>query len=307
MAKKKIFNLNVTLGQLALKNPVMSASGTFGYGAEYSEFIDLNLLGAIVVKGLSLKPKAGNPAPRICETPCGMLNAIGLQNIGLEVFIKDKLPYLKRFNTKIIANILGNSIEEYVALAEQLEIAGIDAIELNVSCPNVKRGGIIFGTNKKDLEQLIQSVRKQVKLPLITKLSPSVSDIREFANIAESAGSDIISLINTIPGMSINIRTRLPRIANIIGGLSGPAIKPIALRMVWDCRKAVSIPIIGMGGIMSAEDAIEFILAGADAVAVGTASFINPRAIKNIIKGLKMFMIEENITDIKNLRGALRC
>lgn len=300
-------NLSVKLGKLKLKNPVMTASGTFGYGDEYSEFVNLNNIGAVVVKGISLKPMGGNPTPRICETPCGMLNSIGLQNIGLETFIREKLPYLKQFDTKIIVNILGNSIDEYIELAERLEEARVDAVELNVSCPNVKRGGITFGTNQKILEELIGHVKKRVSLPLIVKLSPNVADIKEFAKIAESAGSDIISLINTITGMSINVRTRSPRLANITGGLSGPAIKPIAVRMVWECHKVIRIPIIGMGGIISTEDALEFILAGASAVAIGTANFINPKATQDIIDGIKSFMVEEGISDIKGLTGRVKC
>ena len=307
MPKKKSLDLRVSLGKLSLKNPVMTASGTFGYGAEYSEFVNLHNLGAIVVKGLSLKPMEGNPAPRIYETPCGMLNAIGLQNIGVEVFINEKLPYLRQFDTKIIVNILGNSVEEYITLAEKLQEEGIDAVELNVSCPNVKKGGIMFGTNQKILEELIRNVKRRVSVPLITKLSPNVENIKAFAKTAESAGTDIISLINTIPGISINARTRKPRLANITGGLSGPAIKPIALRMVWECYKVVSIPIIGMGGIISAEDAIEYVLAGASAVAIGTANFVNPRATQNIIDGIKKFMIEEDIRCIRDLTGGLRC
>ena len=307
MPKKKSLDLRVSLGKLSLKNPVMTASGTFGYGAEYSEFVNLHNLGAIVVKGLSLKPMEGNPAPRIYETPCGMLNAIGLQNIGVEVFINEKLPYLRQFDTKIIVNILGNSVEEYITLAEKLQEEGIDAVELNVSCPNVKKGGIMFGTNQKILEELIRNVKRRVSVPLITKLSPNVENIKAFAKTAESAGTDIISLINTIPGISINARTRKPRLANITGGLSGPAIKPIALRMVWECYKVVSIPIIGMGGIISAEDAIEYVLAGASAVAIGTANFVNPRATQNIIDGIKKFMLEEDIHCIRDLTGGLRC
>jgi dihydroorotate dehydrogenase (NAD+) catalytic subunit len=307
MDSNKSLNLKVKMGKLTLKNPVMTASGTFGYGIEYSEFVNLNNLGAVVVKGLSLRPMEGNPPPRIYETPCGMLNSIGLQNIGVELFIKEKLPILRQFDTKIIVNILGNSIEEYIEIAERLEEAGVDAIELNVSCPNVKKGGIIFGTNQKSLKELISKVRKKIRLPLITKLTPNVDDIKKFAKIAEDAGSDIVSLINTIPGMSINIKTRLPRLASITGGLSGPAIKPIALRMVWECYNTVNIPIIGMGGIVSAEDAIEFILAGASAIAVGTANFVNPRATEEIIDGIKSFMLEEKISSIRNLIGALRC
>ncbi len=307
MAKKKTVNLKVSLGKLKLKNPVLTASGTFGYGAEYAEFVNLNNLGAVVAKGISLKPMQGNPSPRICETPCGMLNAIGLQNVGLKAFIKDKLPYLKKFDTKIIVNILGNSIDEYIELAERLEEAKVDAIELNVSCPNVKKGGIVFGTDRKALENLIGQVRKKVRIPLITKLSPNITDIKDFAKIAENAGSDIISLINTITGMSINVRTKKPRLANITGGLSGPAVKPVAVRMVWECRSAVRIPIIGMGGIISAEDAIEFILAGASATAVGTVNFIKPDATQNIIDGIRSFMTEQGIIDIKKLIGGVKC
>lgn len=307
MAKKKDIDLKVNLGRLKLKNPVMTASGTFGYGKEFSEFIDLNNLGAIVVKGISLKPMEGNPVPRTYETPCGMLNAIGLQNPGLKGFLDEQLPFLKELKTKTIVNILGNSVDEYIRLAEEMEAAGVDAVELNVSCPNVKKGGIVFGTEPKAFEELILSVRKKVKLPLITKLSPNVTDIKQFAKIAEDSGSDIISLINTITGMSINIKTGKPRLANITGGLSGPAIKPIAVRMVWECRKTVNIPIIGMGGIMCAEDALEFILAGASAVAVGTANFINPAATENIIKGIHEFMENENLSSVKDLTGSVKC
>jgi dihydroorotate dehydrogenase (NAD+) catalytic subunit len=277
------------------------------YGREFSEFIDLNRLGAIVVKGISLKPMKGNPAPRICETPCGMLNAIGLQNQGLKGFLKEQLPFLKDLKTKVIVNILGNSIDEYIELAEQLEASGIHAIELNVSCPNVKKGGIVFGTDPGLFEELIASVRKKVKLPLITKLSPNVTDISLFAKIAESAGSNAISLINTITGMSIDIRTRRPRLANITGGLSGPAIKPVAVRMVWQCYNAVSIPIIGMGGIMSADDAIEFILAGASGVAVGTGNFISPEMTMDILQGIQSYMSVRNIHSLNELIGTVRC
>ena len=285
----------------------MTASGTFGYGKEYSEFIDLNKLGAIVVKGISLKPMKGNPAPRICETPSGMLNAIGLQNPGLRGFIKHQLPFLKNLKTKIIVNILGNSVNEYIKLAEELESSGIDAVELNVSCPNVKKGGIVFGTEPKVFEELIKQVRQRVKLPIITKLSPNVTDIKQFAKIAEDAGSDIISLINTVTGMSIDVRSRRPRLANITGGLSGPAIKPIAVRMVWECSSAVKIPIIGMGGIVSPEDAMEFILAGASAIAVGTGNFINPGITVDIIKGIKSYMSSQGAGSLKDITGKVEC
>lgn len=301
-----LINLEVSIGSLRLKNPVMTASGTFGYGEEYSEFIDLNKLGAIVVKGISLKPMQGNPPPRICETACGMLNAIGLQNIGLKHFLKEKLPFLKRYDTRIIVNILGNSIKEYVSLSTALDDAGVDAIELNVSCPNVKKGGIIFGTDRKILGRLVSKVRGSVKkAALITKLSPNVSDIKEFARIAEDSGSDAISLINTIPGLAIDINTRRSKLANFTGGLSGPAIKPIAVRMVYETYKTVKIPIIGMGGIMNADDAIEFIIAGATAVAVGTANFINPTATTDILNGLVRYTEKENIQEISSLIGSL--
>ena len=301
-------NLSVNLGKLKLKNPVMAASGTFGYGAEYSEFVNLNNLGAVVVKGLSLKPMAGNPPPRIYETPCGMLNSIGLQNIGVEVFIKEKLSYLKQFDTKIIVNFFGDSIKEYVKTAERLSsVNGIHALEMNISCPNKQAGWSIFGTDPKVTFKVVSAVRKITDLTLIVKLSPNVTDIALMAKAAEDAGADAVSVINTLTGMAINAKTRQPRLANIIGGLSGPAIKPIALRMVWESHKAVRIPIIGMGGIISAEDAIEFMLAGASAVAVGTANFVNPKAAQDIIDSMKLFMIEEHISDVKELIGRLKC
>lgn len=307
MAKNKTVNLKVNLGKLKLKNPVMTASGTFGYGEEFSEFIDLNQLGAIVVKGISLKPMKGNPAPRICETPCGMLNAIGLQNPGLKGFVNRQLPFLKTLKTKIIVNILGNTVDEYIELAEKMESLGVDAVELNVSCPNVKKGGIVFGTEPGAFEDLLLNVRKRVRLPLITKLSPNVTDIKQFAKIAEDSGSDIISLINTVTGMSIDIQNRRPRLANITGGLSGPAIKPIAVRMIWECYRTVKIPIIGMGGIMNADDAVEFLVAGASAVAVGTGNFINPSITADITKGIKTYMSSQGIASVKDITGSVKC
>ena len=304
----KNMNLSVDLGKLKLKNPVIAASGTFGYGAEYSEFVNLNNLGAVVVKGLSLKPMAGNPPPRIYETPCGMLNSIGLQNIGVEVFIKEKLSYLKQFDTKIIVNFFGDSIKEYVKTAERLSsVNGIHALEMNISCPNKQAGWSIFGTDPKVTFKVVSAVRKITDLTLIVKLSPNVTDIALMAKAAEDAGADAVSVINTLTGMAINAKTRQPRLANIIGGLSGPAIKPIALRMVWESHKAVRIPIIGMCGIISAEDAIEFMLAGASAVAVGTANFVNPKAAQDIIDGMKLFMIEQHISNVKELIGELKC
>ncbi len=299
-------DLTVDIGSLKLKNPVMTASGTFGYGEEYAEFVDLNMLGAVVVKGISLEPMQGNPSPRICETACGMLNAIGLQNVGLKSFLKDKLPYLKNFDTRIIVNILGRNIQEYVRLSKALDDAGVDAIELNVSCPNVKKGGITFGTDKKLLAKLITRVKQAVSnATVIAKLSPDVSNIPDFAKAAEDSGSDAISLINTIPGMAIDIETRRPKLANITGGLSGPAIKPIALRMVWEASGAVGIPVIGVGGIINADDAIEFMLAGAAAIQVGTGNFLNPRATSDIIEGIQLYLKRKAIHDIKKVIGSI--
>jgi dihydroorotate dehydrogenase (NAD+) catalytic subunit len=284
----------------------MTASGTFGYGEEYSEFIDLNMLGAVIVKGISLKPMEGNPSPRICETPCGLLNSIGLQNLGLKRFLKEKLPYLRKFDTKVIVNVLGNTLQEYVRLSKSLDDAGVDGIELNVSCPNVKKGGISFGTDKKALARLISKVRRSVnKALLITKLSPNVPNIPDFSRIAEDTGSDAISLINTIPGMAIDIDTWKPKLANIIGGLSGPAIKPIALRMVWEASNAVNIPVIGIGGITSTEDAIEFMLAGATAIEVGTGNFINPGLTVEIINGIETYLQKKNINNVTDIVGGL--
>ena len=304
MTKKKSLNLKVNIGRLKLKNPVMTASGTFGYGDEYSEFLNLNNLGAVVVKGLSLLPKEGNPPPRIVETPAGMLNAIGLQNIGIENFIMEKLPFLKKLATPIIVNFFGNSIDEYVKAAKRLSsVDGIHALEMNISCPNKQAGWSIFGTDPKVSFEVVNSVRKATGLTLIVKLSPNVTDIALMAKVAEDAGADAVSLINTLTGMVIDIKTKKPKLANITGGLSGPAIRPVAVRMVWECHKAVHIPIIGMGGIISADDAIEFILAGASAVAVGTANFINPVTAQTIIDGIKSFMIEEGISNIKELIG----
>jgi len=299
-------DLTVNIGHLKLKNPVMTASGTFGYGEEYSEFVDLNMLGAVVVKGISLKPMEGNPPPRICETPCGMLNAIGLQNAGLKRFLKEKLPYLRAFDTKIIVNVLGNTVQEYVKLAKALDEAGVDGIELNVSCPNVKQGGILFGTDKKALAKLIAKVRQVVsKSILITKLSPTVSNIPEFARTAEENGSDAITLINTIPAMAIDAETWKPRLSNITGGLSGPAIKPIAIRMVWEASRAVGIPVIGVGGIMNTQDAVEFMLAGATAIEVGTGNFLNPLSTVEIVNGIWTYLDKKGISKVKDIIGGV--
>lgn len=300
-------NLSVNIGGLRLKNPVMTASGTFGYGEEYSEFIDLNRLGAVVVKGLSLHPKEGNPPPRIIETPAGMLNAIGLQNIGIERFITEKVPFLKQFNTSVIVNFFGDSIGEYRAAAERLSsVDGIHALEMNISCPNKQSGWPIFGTDPVVTSEVVSAVRKATKLPLIVKLSPNVTDIKLMARVAADAGADALSLINTITGMAIDIRTRRSKLANITGGLSGPAVKPVAIRMVWEVYNTVKIPIIGIGGIMNATDAIEFMLAGASAIAVGTANFVNPNATIDIIDGIEGFMRGNGISDIKELTGGLK-
>ncbi|MGD1075893.1 MAG: dihydroorotate dehydrogenase [Thermodesulfovibrionales bacterium] len=299
-------DLTVDIGRLKLKNPVMSASGTFGYGEEYAEFIDLNSLGAVVVKGLSLKPKEGNPPPRIVETPAGMLNSIGLQNIGIETFLEEKLPFLRKFNTRVIVNFFGDSIEEYAEAARRLSDAGgIHGLEMNISCPNKQAGWRIFGTDPAVTFDVVKAVRSVSSLPLIVKLSPNVTDVPLMARAAEEAGADALSMINTLTGMAVDVKTKRPKLANVIGGLSGPAVKPIALRVVWEVYKAVKIPLIGMGGIMSAADAIEFMLVGATAVAVGTANFVNPMAASDIIEGITEWMRDNEITDIKKLIGGL--
>ncbi|MGO9612124.1 MAG: dihydroorotate dehydrogenase [Dissulfurispiraceae bacterium] len=299
-------NLAVSIGQLRLKNPVMTASGTFGYGEEYAEFMDLNMLGAIVVKGLSLTPREGNPAPRIVETPAGMLNSIGLQNIGVKAFVEEKLPFLKRFDIPVIVNFFGDSVREYVLVAEALSnVEGISGLEINISCPNKEEGWCIFGTDPGTMEHVVSAVRKVTPLPLIVKLSPNVTDIALMARIAESSGADAVSLINTLTGMVIDVRKQRPVLANVTGGLSGPAIRPVAVRMVWEVYKAVKIPIIGMGGVMTDSDALQFLIAGATAVAVGTAHFVNPTAAAEIIDGIGRFLKEEGFSDIYDIIGSL--
>jgi len=299
--------LTVTIAPgLTLKNPVMTASGTFGYGQEFSPFIDLNQLGAIIVKGLSLAPSPGNPPPRIVETPCGMLNAIGLENIGLEAFISDKLPFLSQYNTPVIVNIYGKTINEYALLAEKLEkFEKVSALEVNISCPNVKAGGVAFGTDPDLAYSVIHAIRKKTRKPVIVKLSPNVTDIVHIAKIVTEAGADAISLINTLTGMAVDIHRKKPILANTIGGLSGPAIKPVALRMVWQVVQSISIPVIGIGGIMSASDALEFLIVGAQAIQVGTANFINTRATMDIVQGIRDYLIEKNIQDISQLIGSI--
>lgn len=299
-------DLSVTIGRLSLRNPVMTASGTGGYGEELAGFFDLSGLGAIVMKGISLAPWQGNPVPRIAETHCGMLNSIGLQNVGLRVFIKEKLPFVRKFDVPVIANILGNTVPEYVKIAKSLDDEGVDGIELNVSCPNVKKGGISFGTDLKTCSVLVRKVRAKLqRAVLIVKLSPAAPDIAEFARQAEAEGADAISLINTVPAMAIDINTRRPLVRNGYGGLSGPAIKPIALRMVHLAARAVRIPVIGMGGISSGEDAVEFLLAGATAVAVGTAIFSNPMAPLEVAAGIARYMEKHGISGISGLTGGL--
>ncbi len=303
----KSVNMSVNLAGLRLKNPVVTASGTFGYGEEYADFYDLSRLGGLVVKGLSLKPKKGNPTPRIAETPSGMLNAIGLQNIGVEEFIHKKLPFLRSLDTVVIANFFGDTFEEFLETATALDRAeGVDALELNISCPNKEKGWCSFGSDPVLMKELITTIKSSVKKPLIVKLSPNTDDIRRSALIAEECGADALSLINTITGMVIDIKRRMPILANNTGGLSGPAIRPVAVRMVWEVSQVVKIPVIGMGGIMNANDALEFLIAGASVVAVGTANFINPRAAIEVIDGLERFLMEEGIEDINQIVGTLK-
>jgi len=300
-------NLAVNVGGIPMRNPVMTASGTFGYGQAFASFLDLNRLGAIIVKGLALKPVPGNSPPRIVETCGGMLNAIGLENVGLQAFVEEKLPFLQSLDTPIILNIYGQDVHEYSELAQRInDLQGVAGLELNISCPNVKAGGMAFGTDPKMAFQVTQGVRRNTKLPLIVKLSPNVTDIATMAQRVEEAGADALSLINTITAMAVDLETRRPKLANTIGGLSGPAIKPIALRMVWETVQAVGIPVIGIGGIMDASDALEFLIVGAQAVQVGTANFVNPRATVDIAEGLKRYLVEKDIPDISQLVGSLR-
>lgn len=299
-------NTEVKIAGVTLKNPVMTASGTFGSGMEYSEFVDLDQLGAVVTKGVANVPWPGNPTPRVAETYGGMLNAIGLQNPGLDVFVKRDIPFLKQFDTKIVVNVCGKTIEDYCGVVERLSHEPVDLLEINVSCPNVKEGGIAFGQNPKALESITREVKKYARQPVIMKLSPNVTDITEMARAAEAGGADVLSLINTLTGMKIDIQRRTFALANRTGGLSGPAIKPVAVRMVWQTACAVKLPIIGMGGIASAEDALEFLLAGASAVAVGTANFADPFAAKKVAQGIEQYMKEQKVEDVKELIGAVR-
>ena len=299
-------NTKVTLAGVELKNPVMTASGTFGSGAEYSEFYDLSALGAVVTKGVANVPWPGNPTPRIAETRGGMLNAIGLQNPGIDVFVKRDIPYLQKYDTRIIVNVCGKTTEDYCAVVEKLADQPVDLLEINVSCPNVKEGGIAFGQNPQALEAITREVKKYAKQPIIMKLSPNVTDITEMARAAEAGGADVLSLINTLTGMKIDIHRRTFAIANKTGGMSGPAVKPVAVRMVYQVANAVRLPIIGMGGICNADDAMEFILAGATAVSVGTANFANPFAAKEVAEGIEAYMKRYGVEDIQELVGAVK-
>jgi dihydroorotate dehydrogenase (NAD+) catalytic subunit len=300
-------SLTVDIGGLKLTNPVMAASGTFGYGEEYASYLDLNQLGAVVVKGLSLEPRMGNPPPRIMETPCGILNAIGLQNVGVHAFIRDKLPFLRQYDTPVIANIYAESLDEFPMLAEILSGApGVHALEVNISCPNVIKGGIAFGADAEMAAEVTRRVKTATDLPVIVKLTPNVTDIAMIAQSVEAAGADAVSLINTITGMSVDVESRTPHLKNITGGLSGPAIKPVALRMVWQVVNRVSIPVIGLGGIMTANDALEYLIVGARAVQVGTANFINPRAIPDIVEGIEKYLEKHEMACIDELIGSLK-
>lgn len=299
-------NTKINLAGVELKNPVMTASGTFGSGMEYSEFVDLNKLGAVVTKGVANVPWPGNPTPRIAETYGGMINAIGLQNPGIDVFCERDIPFLKKYDTKIIVNVCGKSERDYVEVVERLAGEPVDMFEINISCPNVKEGGIAFGQNAANIEHITKAIKKVAKQPVIMKLSPNVTDITEMAKAAEAGGADVLSLINTITGMKIDINRQTFAVANKTGGLSGPAVKPVAVRMVYQVANAVKIPIIGMGGIATAEDALEFILAGATAVSIGTANFHNPRTTLEVIEGIEKYMVNKGVSDINDLIGIVK-
>lgn len=300
-------DLKVAIGDLVLKNPVMTASGTFGYGSEFEDFLDIDALGGIIVKGTTLEPREGNAYPRMAETPSGMLNAVGLQNKGVDVFIKDIYPAIKHYNTNIVVNVSGSTIEDYVAVVEKLnDLEKIPAIELNISCPNVKTGGMAFGTSCASASEITAAVRKAYEKTLIVKLSPNVTNIAEIAMSVEASGADSVSLINTLLGMAIDAETQKPVLSTITGGLSGPCVKPVALRMVWQVAKAVKIPVIGLGGIMNETDAVEFLLAGATAVQVGTANFIDPAVCVRIVAGINDYCDRHKISSVKELIGALK-
>ncbi|HVQ40616.1 MAG TPA: dihydroorotate dehydrogenase [Vicinamibacterales bacterium] len=299
-------DLSVRIGSLHLRNPFIAASGCFGYGLEYAHAIDLSMLGGVAVKGLFLEEREGHAPPRIVETPAGMLNAIGLQGIGVHRFVAEKLPELRRLGATTIVNICGSTLDEYCEVARVLsDHEGVGAIELNISCPNIKEGGIQFGCSLTGTHSVVSSVRKVTKLPLIPKLTPNVTDVASFARAAEDAGADAVSLVNTFLAMAIDVETRTPKLTNVVGGLSGPAIRPIAVRMVWECRQAVKLPILGMGGIATIEDALEFIIAGAAAVQVGTANFVDPLLWQPLVQGLEAYMARHNISRVSDLVGTL--
>lgn len=299
-------NLGVSIGNLKFKNPVITASGTFGYGSEFDDFIDVSRLGGIILKGTTMEPREGNSYPRMAETPSGMLNAVGLQNKGIDYFEKNIYPVISGYNTNVVVNINGSFVEDYIALAERVnKMEKIPAIELNISCPNVKMGGMAFGTNPDSAREVIKAARAVYTKVLIVKLSPNVTNIVDFARIAEEEGADSVSLINTLLGMAVDIKAMKPSLSTITGGLSGPAVKPVALRMVWQVAKAVKIPVIGIGGIMSAKDAIEFLLAGASAIQVGTASFIDPRISITILEGISKYLADKGFSDIKEIIGLI--
>ena len=297
-------NLGFSIGDLHFKNPVLTASGTFGYGSEFDDFLDVSRLGGIILKGTTLEPREGNPYPRMAETPSGMLNSVGLQNKGIDYFENNIYPTVSQYNTNVILNINGSYIDDYVSLSERVNrLDRIPAIELNISCPNVKKGGMAFGTNVKTAREVIRAVREVYSKKLIVKLSPNVTNIVDFAKIAEEEGADSVSLVNTLLGMAVDIKQMKPSLSTITGGLSGPAIKPVALRMVWQVSRAVSIPVIGIGGIMNSDDAIEFILAGASAIQVGTASFIDPQASVSILEGIENYLVGKGFSDIGEIVG----
>ena len=300
-------DLSTTIGGIRMKNPVMTASGTFGYGPEYADLIDLNALGAIVVKGISLHPVKGNPPPRTVETASGLINAIGLQNPGVDGFIREYVPFLRRFDTPVIVNIWGRTIEEYEQVAERFDATdGIAGLEINVSCPNIKEGSCMFSSNIEMFRRVVAAVRRKTKRPMIPKLAPDHAHIADFARAAEACGADAISLINTLPAMAIDVETRRPILGNKTGGLSGPAIKPVAVKQVWDAARAVRIPVVGIGGIYSATDALEFIIAGATAVAVGTANFTQPSTALDVVEGLRSYLARHGIASVRDLVGSLQ-
>ena len=298
--------LNVNIAGVAMKNPVIAASGTFGFGLEYADLLDLNNVGAVAVKGLTLEPRDGNKGRRVAETPSGMLNAIGLENPGVDCFVRDILPDIMQYDVPVIANISGNTFEEYARMAEKLTVPGVAALEVNISCPNVKNGCLAFGVDAGSAAEVTRAVKNATTLPVMVKLSPNVTDVVSIAKAVEQAGADAISLINTLLGMAIDSRTWRPVIGNIVAGLSGPAVKPVALRMVWQVSRAVSVPVIGMGGIMTAEDAVEFLLAGASAISVGTASLVNPRAVADIATGLEAYLQDRKLNHVNDLVGQLK-